>query len=709
MPQSDDHIGAIGHAVEPGDEAAVTAAAETMLEPLPVSILVVDDDSRSLYALERTLSQSGLNIVTARSGEEALKRLLREDFALILLDIRMPGMDGYETASVIRTRGKTRQIPIIFLTAMDRDDVQMFRGYTAGAVDYVFKPVDPLILQSKVSVFVELYRRTEEVRREERLKRLLERQNFQVKNEKLRAEQALRASEERQSLIIDSLPIAFYVADLSDSFAGPRFVGDSIERLTGIPAPRFESEPDYWKSRIHDADRERVLGEVRHVGTDGAFVVEYRWQCADGTYRYFLDRSVRVQSPDGDGHELHGMWLDVTEQRQMHEQLVHAQKMDAVGRLTGGIAHDFSNMLTALLGNLDLLRRSVEHDGRAARWAGLAIESAQRCADLTQRLLYFARRQPLQPTPLDVNALVTGMKGIVDRALDESVRVVFRLESDLPQIYVDRSQLESALLNLVINARDAMPEGGEVVIETSRARLVERYRGRGFDADPGDYVLMGVTDTGSGMDSEVAERVFEPFFTTKEPGSGTGLGLAMVHTFIRQCDGFVRIDSEIGRGTSVRLYIKIAQEHSVRSIDRAETGDELPIARENETILLVEDDQDVLRASAEALRRLGYFVLEADSAFAALDVLSNADAVNLLFSDIAMPGGMSGLQLAKEVCRRDAAIKVLLTSGYASRVCEGDGDAGAFIHYLRKPYRDYELARAVRSVIDGSAEVVVDR
>jgi CheY-like chemotaxis protein len=259
--------------------------------PLVANVLIVDDDARSRYALERTLEDPGLNLVTVSSGREALRRLLEEDFALILLDVRMPGMDGYETAALIRQREKTRPIPIIFLTAIDKDEVHIFRGYTAGAVDYVFKPAEPLVLKSKVAVFVDLYRKTELVRREEALKRQLEHENLIARIERERAEHALRAAEERQSLILDSLPVALYTAAFAPRFAGPRFLGRRIERLGGFPPSRFDDDGTFWAERIHPADRDRVVADVAAITTEGAFATEYRWRCADDSYGIFLDRA----------------------------------------------------------------------------------------------------------------------------------------------------------------------------------------------------------------------------------------------------------------------------------------------------------------------------------------------------------------------------------------------------------------------------------
>jgi signal transduction histidine kinase len=666
------------------------------------NILVVDDDPKTLYALEHILDSASVTIVTAKNGEDALKHVLQQDFALILMDVRMPGMDGYETAALIRKREKSRHIPIIFLTAVDKDDVHMFRGYTAGAVDYVFKPVEPLILKSKVNVFVDLYRKGEEIRREEQLKRRLEAENFRVREEKMQAEHALWLAEERQSHIIDSLPLALYTAEIAKGFKGPRFSGPAIERVSGFPGVWFDEAGRFWASRIHAVDRDRVLREVEAVAAGGDFATEYRWRCADGSYKTFFDRAVVVRDASGKPQEIFGTWLDVTEHRQLKTQLVQAQKMEAIGRLTGGIAHDFNNMLTAVMGNLDLLRRTLKPDGRAAQRAEVALQSALRCADLTQRLLYFARHRPTEPGAVALDSVVPGMMEILRRSVDDSIElVVTGGKSELWPVIADAAQLESTLLNLVLNARDALPEGGRVTIETVSVRLEEPYEDQNFRAELGDYVMLAVTDNGVGMPPEVLERVFEPFFTTKDPGGGTGLGLSMTYAFVHQVGGFIKIESEIGTGTSVRVYLKRANAPAMARPARELEG-EAPRAKDGEIVLCVEDDAEVRRVTADTLRELGYAVIEAEHGPAALEMIAE-NRIDLLFTDVAMPGGMTGRQLAREAQTRRPALRVLFTSGYADRVIdEGDfaANGSAAPRLLKKPYRDHELAHAVRQALD---------
>jgi CheY-like chemotaxis protein len=372
--------------------------------------------------------------------------------------------------------------------------------------------------------------------------------------------------------------------------------------------------------------------------------------------------------------------------------------MQALGQLTGGIAHDFSNMLTAVLGNLDLLNRSLEPGSRAAQRASIALQGAVRCSDLTRRLLYFARQKPLQRGVVDLNAVVEGMADIFEQTLDDSIEIELRPGPTLWSAMAEKSHLESSLLNLVINARDALPDGGRIVVETANATVDHAVDDGNFRADAGDYAMLSVSDNGTGMPGTVLARIFEPFFTTKEPGHGTGLGLSMIYSFVQECGGFMTVDSAPGRGTTIRLYLKRWEAVPDAASDPAAAH---PRAQDGETVLVVEDDVEVLHATADSLRELGYAVVEAANGAAALDLLADGRRVDVLFTDIAMPGGMNGWQLAKAAAERHPALAILYTSGYTDRAIGGGRDASAEL--LHKPYRDYELAEAIRRVLDGAS------
>lgn len=699
------------------ENRAMTTASQPQPSERDVAILVVDDDPRNLFAVRETLEELGAHLVLAKSGEEALKHLLRQDFALILLDVHMPGMDGYETAEMIRKRQKSRHIPIIFLTAINKDQVHIFRGYATGAVDYMFKPVDPHILKCKVAVFVELYRKTEEVRREGEAKQRLLDENERVRREKRFAEQALRRSEERQALILRQLPIVLYTADMTPGLPF-RYISDNVEDVLGHPAHRFTEDADFWEACLHPDDRPRVLRQLAAIRGLGLSTVEYRWRCADGTERHLLDQAVVVRDEAGRPRELFGTILDVTETRQAQEQLAHSQKMEMVGQLTGGIAHDFNNMLMVVIGSLERLAPALADDAKAARRADMALQAALRCSDMTRRLLTFARREQLHPEPVDLDALASGMGELMERTLGRDIEIAIeswdeswsesgdKSRGEAPEeplwiATVDRSQAESALLNLVINARDAMPDGGHLRIRTANARFEEARTAHGMSVPAGDYVMLAVSDSGCGMPPKVVERAFEPFFTTKETGKGTGLGLSMIHGFVKQSGGLIGIDSAPGGGTTFRLYLPRAVE-SLRSTGEGDGEAAEHTAGRGETVLVVDDDAAVRAVAVQAVGALGYRVLEADGAAAALALLDDRP-VDLLFTDIVMPGGMNGRELAREGLKRHPALRVLFASGYANGItAPPDAELGT-VETLAKPYRDADLGRALRRALEVAA------
>lgn len=664
--------------------------------PVRAKILVADDDPRNLFAVDEMLRGPGLDMVLVESGEEVLRHVLNDDFAVILLDVRMPRIDGYEVAAMIRARPRSSRIPIIFLTAYNKDELHVFRGYSAGAVDYVFKPIEPLILKSKVDVFVDLYRKTEEIRRQGEAEKRLLIENLQVRSEKLQTEQRLRRREEHQSLVLRSLPIALYTASVEEDHHRLHFTNESIERITGFSPQQFLEEPQFWESRVHPDDRQRVFGELKALQESGAATLEYRWRCADDSERYFLDQAVLIRADDGQPREIFGMLFDMTERKQMETSLLHASKLEAVGRLTGGIAHDFNNMLSVVIGNLDLLQNSLVGNEKAARRARLAIEGAQRCADLTNRLLTFSRRQPTQTSIVDLQQLVPGMLELLQRTLGERIDVRLETGDELWAVEVDATQLEAALVNLAVNARDAMPEGGSLTVAMANRSFEE---GSSPAADlRGDYVAISVADTGTGMPQEVIDRVFEPFFTTKESGKGTGLGLSMVYGFVQQSKGRIEIDSVLNQGTTIRILLpRAANGATAETAVRAVETDAL--RGRGETILVVEDDPKVRHVAVSSLRSLGFRVREAENGDDAVASLNQDGGVDLVLSDVKMPGNLNGTDLARRIRQDWPSMKVLLTSGYV----DSADDVGQF-EIIFKPYRVSELAERVHTLLTVGGE-----
>jgi CheY-like chemotaxis protein len=368
------------------------------------------------------------------------------------------------------------------------------------------------------------------------------------------------------------------------------------------------------------------------------------------------------------------------------------------------VAHDFNNLLTAICGGAETLRRLLPeqlggHADRIRRAMRMIEDGSQRAAMLTHRLLAFARRQALDPRPLDANKLVAGMSELLRRTIGEAIAIETVLAGGLWRTMADPNHLESALLNLAVNARDAMPDGGKLTIETGNSYLDEAYALRHQDVIPGQYVMIAVSDTGTGMSKDTMERVFEPFFTTKGIGQGTGLGLSQVYGFIKQSSGHIKIYSEPGQGTVVKLYLpRLIGEGQ---LDREEALPAVPDGGSGELILVVEDDDAVRAYSAETLRELGYRVIAASTAWEGLEILSRYPAIRLLFTDVGLPGGMTGRQLADQARQQRPDLLVLFTTGYARNAIVHGGILDPGIHLLPKPFTFAALASKVRTLLDG--------
>jgi signal transduction histidine kinase/ActR/RegA family two-component response regulator len=394
--------------------------------------------------------------------------------------------------------------------------------------------------------------------------------------------------------------------------------------------------------------------------------------------------------------------------------LVQSQKMESIGLLAGGVAHDFNNLMTVVIGNLDSAERRLAQ-ARTADAASIgkpiaaAMQGARRAASLTQRLLAFSRQQVLSPQQVDLNRLVGGLSDMLTRTVGETIAVETILGGGLWPTFVDVSQLENAIVNLVVNARDAMPEGGRITIETANASLDEAYCRQFGDVAPGQYVLLSVSDTGTGISPENLRKVFEPFFTTKIAPAGTGLGLAMIYGFVKQSKGHIRIYSEVGHGTTARIYLPrmagATRLETVPAAARVESAG-MPVARPGEVVLMVEDDQDVLDSTADLLRELGYAVLTARNGAEALAQLRGSERVDILFTDVVLPQGLNGRALALEAATLRPALPVLFTTGYARNAIIHDGRLDPDVQFLAKPYTQQDISQKLRAVLDAGAKAL---
>ena len=549
-----------------------------------VNILLVDDSQAKLLSHEAILAEIGENLIKASSARQAFEVLLKNEVALILIDVCMPDLDGFELAAMIRDHPRFQTTAIIFVSAVMMTKPDQLRGYQLGGVDYVPVPVVPELLRAKVKVFVDLYRKT----------RQLERFNAEL--------------EQR---------VAERTAELQ----------------------RFNEE---LEQRIDERTRERETALA---------------------------------------------------------QLFEAQKMDTIGQLTGGVAHDFNNLLMAVLGSLTLLEKRLPPDDQHnRRLLQNAVQGAQRGAALTQRLLAFSRRQELKPESIDLGQLVSGMVELLKRALGHGIELKLNFPSLLPPILADANQLELALLNLALNARDAMQMGGKLMI-TAVAETKAAF-GPEQPLAAGDYVRITIGDTGVGMDGHTLAKATEPFFTTKGPGKGTGLGLSMVHGLAAQSGGLLRIHSEPNVGTIVDLWLPRAMTSAV-SVIRNVLPVELPPQTEPCNVLVVDDDMLVMAGTAAMIEDLGHTSIEAHSGAEALAKLASGVEIDVVFTDHAMPA-MTGLQLAACIQDRFPGLPIILATGYAELPVD---PAKMGVLKLAKPCSQHDIATAIHMAMRSRDEV----
>jgi PAS domain S-box-containing protein len=455
-----------------------------------------------------------------------------------------------------------------------------------------------------------------------------------------------------------------------------------------------------WAENVHPDDFDRCLEiYVSSFNARRPFTMVYRLKRHDGAYRDILDNGA-AYSRGGEFAGYFGSCIDISDRTEMEAQLRQAQKMEAIGQLTGGVAHDFNNLLQVVGGNLQLLEKDIPRDARSQRRLQNAMDAVARGAKLAGQLLSFARRQELKPQVISLGRVIRGMDDLLRRAIGDAIEIETVIAGGLWATYVDPTQVESALLNLAVNARDAMAGRGKLTIEAGNGSIDDDYAAKHVDVTPGQYVVVAVSDTGCGMPPEVIERVFDPFFTTKAPGEGTGLGLSMVHGFVKQSGGHVKIYSEIGHGTTVRLYIPRSRMREDEPVDAAATE---AVTGGTEVILLVEDDEDVRATAADMLSDLGYKVLKARSGDDAMVIIDSGASIHLLFTDVVMPGALGAAELARKVQLRLPGIPVLFTSGYTDNAIVHGGRLDDGIELLSKPYTRDELARKLRKVLRTAA------
>jgi PAS domain S-box-containing protein len=767
-------------------------------------ILIVDDMQENLVALRQVLSELDAELIEATTGNQALTATLDHHFAVAILDVMMPGMNGYELAEHLRGDKKTQVIPIVFVTASYADEHHQFKGYQAGGIDYIVKPYAPEVLLGKVKVFLEMDRDKRELQRHRDHLEALVAERTAALEERVKEVKCLYAisslvakpGEYIEKVLQDAvglIPQGWQYPDVACariSFEGQKFITSNFRKtvwkqstdiaLTGEAVGKVEvfyleerpacDEGPFLKEErelIDDIarqlgvmiqrekaewERERLLSAIEQAGemiviTDSQGDIQYvnpafnrttgynrqealgqnprllksgqqdqafyrnLWQTISGG-RFWQGRMVNkrkdgtlfteeatispVRDASGPIVSYVAVKHDITEQLKLEAQLQQAQKLESVGRLAGGVAHDFNNLLSVILGYGEIVLEKLEGGHPLREPLQEIYEAANRAKDLTRQLLAFSRKQVLEVRVVDICHIVSGFDKLLRRMIGEDIELMLELGSASLPVKADISQIEQVLMNLAVNARDAMPDGGTLRIETSATELDQTYAAEKPGVTPGPYVMIAVSDTGTGMDSKILERLFEPFFTTKGVEKGTGLGLATSYGIIKQHEGNIWVYSEPGRGTVFKIYLPLAVE-TEKPATPAPVRPE-PIAG-TATILVVEDDLSVRKLTCSILAAKGYRVLTAQSAKNAVEMAQHHDSpVHLLITDVVMPG-MNGPEVHRRIAEFHPQVKVLYMSGYTGDMITRQGILNEGIHFIPKPFTVNRLLEKVAHVL----------
>ncbi|ARO53891.1 hybrid sensor histidine kinase/response regulator [Methylorubrum sp. SL192] len=671
-------------------------------------VLILTPRGRDAAVIEGVLDRSGIHATVCANVAAWLTGLREGAGTALVTEEALADGDTADVFAWLDAQQPWSDFPFIVLATRQagrrtQSAAELLRRL--GNVVLLERPINAETLTSAVVSSLRARRRQYQARQH-----LLERERAQeqlrLANEELERRVAERTREVETAH--ETLAFALDAAGMSswdiDYVAGTHRRSPRFDAVFGYAGTGQSWDRETFLAHVVDEDRETAEDAFANVPKTGRLDLECRIRRADGAVRWIAMRG-RVKSGEADRPErIAGILMDRTDQHVTEEALRQAQKMEAIGQLTGGVAHDFNNLLTVIVGGLDMMLRRPDQPDRVKRLAEAAMGAARRGEQLTQQLLAFSRRQMLRPQTLNPNRLLLDFRPLAERAATGAVELAFDLDPALDPIRIDPAQFESAVLNLIVNARDALEGRGghaRIAVTSRNVRLgTAAVADRGVP--PGPYVVISVTDTGSGIPPDKLQRVFEPFFTTKEVGKGTGLGLSQVYGFTRSAKGFAQIESEVGKGTTVSLYFPRSTDPAGEEIGPGPVG-AIPLRRagEGETVLLVEDDEQVLGMAVESLEELRYRVIVTRNAAEALEHLHGVERIDILFSDVVMPGGMNGSQLAVEARRVRPDIKILLTSGYVANLDEGQVIGQGELPVLNKPYRRDELARSLRLVLGG--------
>jgi len=707
--------GCVGYIEKPFMSETFVSEIERYLEECsggcPMKILIVDDREEDRYILEVLLRAHGYEVESAANGIEALEKVRRGKFDMIIADILMPGMDGFQLCREVKTDENLKDIAFVFYTATYTDPKDEEFALSLGAERFIVKPMEPDVFVGILKEIIKSHEmgtlaaprspvQEEAVYLKKYNERLIKKLEDKVlKLERLNDE--LRESEEKYRTLIDNANDAVALIEPTGYL---KFVNPEFCRMSGYSME--EAKELHFSELIHPDDLAMVMENLKKMlaGEKVPRNYEFRVLTKSGETIHVELNSSTIER-EGEIVEVLSIIRDISERKRTEEekekiqaQLLQAQKLEAIGILAGGVAHDFNNLLTLIQGHTELAMMRLDEDDPLYRDLKEIHRASVRAANLTRQLLLFSRRQPMEMVPLDLNKVVGDIIKMIRRLIGEDISVATDMEEGLWTIRADPGNIEQVIMNLMVNARDAMPEGGEIFVRTRNVHLSEDDCKAIIDAQPGNFVCLSVEDTGVGMDEGTVQRIFEPFFSTKGPGKGTGLGLSVVYGIVKQHGGWINVYSKPGQGTTFKIYLPAVP-------IEPEAMDEGPISLEKfrgrgERILLVEDDRAIRKMSARALQENGYVPFPAASAEEALEIFERENGnFALVFSDVVLPD-KDGLQLIDDLLSRKPELRILLTSGYSDRRSRWWAAQEKGLRFIQKPYSLPDLLRTIKEVLE---------
>ncbi len=634
----------------------------------PLNVLILEDSQDDAVLLAHELKNVGFDPAWHRveTEEEYLARL-GPQVDIIFSDFGLPQFSSPKALSLLQE--SRLRIPFIIVSGTIGEEraVEILK---AGATDYVMK--DRLGRLGPV-----VRRALREVREQE---------------ERHRAEKALQESELKFRQLAENITEVFWMTDPAKNQM--LYISPAYEKIWGRSCESLYSDAKAWLEAIHPDDRQRVGRVAVERQAAGTYDEQYRILRPDGEIRWIRDRAFPVRNEAGQAYRIVGVAEDTTHSRKLEEQFRQAQKMEGIGQLAGGVAHDFNNILTVIQGHSSLLKLEQDLLPHVIESASEIQRSAERAANLTRQLLMFSRRQTMQPRDLDLNEVIANITKMLHRILGEDVHLQITYSPQTLHVHADAGMLDQVVMNLAVNSRDAMPKGGHLVIETSLVNVNESMASERPLARSGSFACLSVSDNGCGIPPENLPRIFEPFFTTKDIGKGTGIGLATVFGIVQQHQGWIEVASDVGIGTTFHIYIPLLQRPAEKA---AHSSPHHASPGGHETILLVEDEPSLRHLVRNVLSRMGYRILEAPTGVTALDIWKQQkDDIQLLLTDMVMPDGISGTDLAQQLRKDNPDLKVIITSGYSAEMAGQDFELQEGVNFLSKPFNPRQLAEIVR-------------